>query len=42
MIWLQVKHKKNSPVIDADVEAHITAGNKKWTVRLLDNGNGGQ
>ena len=38
---LQVK-RQNSPVIDADVEALIVAGNKKWTVRLLDNGNGGQ
>ena len=43
-IWffsVQVK-RKNSPVIDADVEALIVAGNKKWTVKLLDNGNGGQ
>jgi len=38
----QVKYKKNSPVIDADVEATVRGGNKKWTVRLLDNGNGGQ
>lgn len=40
-ILLQVKQKRNSPVIDADVEATIVTGNKKWTLRLLDNGNGG-
>jgi hypothetical protein len=41
--YLQVKHKKqNSPVIDADVEATIVAGSKKWTIKLLDNGNGGE
>ncbi|OXA62643.1 Calcium-activated chloride channel regulator 1 [Folsomia candida] len=39
-LFVEVKHKKISPVIDADVEATIVAGNKKWTVKLLDNGNG--
>jgi len=40
-IFFQVK-RKNSPVIDADVEVLIVTGNKKWNVKLLDNGNGGQ
>ncbi|CAG7818395.1 unnamed protein product [Allacma fusca] len=39
ILYVEVK-RQNSPVIDADVEALIVTGNKKWTVRLLDNGNG--
>jgi hypothetical protein len=29
-------------VIDADVEVLIVTGNKKWNMKLMDNGNGGQ
>ncbi|CAL8076188.1 unnamed protein product [Orchesella dallaii] len=39
ILYTEVK-RGISPVIDADVEASITAGTTKWSLKLLDNGNG--
>jgi len=40
IMYAEVK-KGMSPVLGADVEAFIRAGNTKWSVKLYDSGNGG-
>lgn len=41
ILYTEVK-RGLSPVIDAEVEAMIVAGTHKWSVKLFDNGNGGE